>query len=107
MADGWVFGYEDVQGLDAQLHVDVNYAQRPAFFGISTLSSALLGERRARDIPVVDRSEIVGGKLSALVSREKARDLFDVRVIAGMPDIDWNCRFEKRCGVGFRQRVYA
>ena len=85
----WVFGYDDVQGLDAQLHMDVNYAQRPAFFGISTLSSAQLGERRARDIPVVDRSEVVGGKLSALVSREKARDLFDARVIAGMPDIDW------------------
>ena len=85
----WVFGYEDMQGLEAQLHVDVNYAQRPALFGISTLSSASLGEHRARDIPVVDRSEVVGGKLSALVSRERARDLFDARVIAGMPDIDW------------------
>ena len=85
----WVFGYEDMQGLDAQLHIDVNYSQRPAFFGIGKLTSAPLGEHRARDIPVVDRSEVVGGKLSALVSRERARDLFDARVIADMPDVDW------------------
>lgn len=25
----WVFGYTDSLGLDAQLHIDVNYAQRP------------------------------------------------------------------------------
>ena len=85
----WVFGYEDMQGVEAQLHVDVNYAQRPPFFGIGTLSSASLGEHRAREIPVVDKSEVVGGKLSALVSREKARDLFDARVIASTPDVDW------------------
>ncbi|MYH58276.1 MAG: nucleotidyl transferase AbiEii/AbiGii toxin family protein [Boseongicola sp. SB0675_bin_26] len=85
----WVFGYEDLQGVDAQLHVDVNYAQQPPFFGIDTLTSAPLGERRAREIPVVERSEVVGGKLSALLSREKARDLFDARTIAGMPDFDW------------------
>ena len=48
----WVFGYEDMQGLEAQLHVDVNYAQRPAFFGITTLTSAPLGEHRAREIPI-------------------------------------------------------
>ena len=86
----WVFGYEDMQGLDAQLHVDVNYAQRPAFFGTNRLSSASLGEHRARDIPVVDKSEVIGGKLKALVSREKARDLFDARVIVGMPNVDWS-----------------
>ena len=60
----WVFGYADIQGLDAQLHIDVSYAQRPPFFGTRTLSSAQLGDHRATDIPVVDRNEVVGGKLA-------------------------------------------
>ena len=85
----WVFGYADMQGLDAQLHIDVNYAQQPSFFGTRRLSSAPLGNHRARDVPVGDKSEVVGGKLAALVSRERARDLFDARVIADMPDLDW------------------
>ena len=85
----WIFGYEDMHGIDTQLHVDVNYFQRPPFFGINIISSAPLGDHRAREIPVVDKSEVVGGKLSALVSRQKARDLFDARVIIDMPDLDW------------------
>ena len=71
------------------LHIDVNYAQRPPFFGVGRLSSASLGDHRATDIPVVDKSEVVGGKLAALVSRERARDLFDARSIADMPGLDW------------------
>ena len=86
----WVFGYADIQGLDAQLHIDVNYAQRPPFFGITKLSSASLGDHRAREIPVVDKSEVIGGKLAAMVSREKARDLFDARTVVDMPDLDWS-----------------
>ncbi len=86
----WVFGYADIQGLDAQLHIDVNYAQRPPFFGITKLSSASLGEHRAREIPVVDKNEVIGGKLAAMVSREKARDLFDARIVVDMPDLDWS-----------------
>ena len=85
----WVFGYADMQGVDAQLHIDVNYAQRPPFFGISTLSSASLGNHRAKEIPVVDKGEVVGGKLAALVHRGRARDLFDARTVADMPDLDW------------------
>ena len=85
----WVFGYADMLGVDAQLHIDVNYAQQPPFFGTRTLSSAPLGDHRAREIPVVDKSEVVGGKLAALVSRDRARDLFDARTVAGMSDLDW------------------
>ena len=48
-SDRWVFGYEDMQGLEAQLHVDVIYARRPALFGISTLAPPLApGARAAR-----------------------------------------------------------
>ena len=85
----WVFGYADVHGNETPLHIDVNYAQRPPFFGVERLSSASLGDHRATDIPVVDKSEVVGGKLAALVSRERARDLFDARSIADMPGLDW------------------
>ena len=85
----WVFGYADVHGNETPLHIDVNYAQRPPFFGVGRLSSASLGDHRATDIPVVDKSEVVGGKLAALVSRERARDLFDARSIADMPGLDW------------------
>ena len=85
----WVFGYEDMHGGNAQLHLDVSYAQRPPFFGTQTLSSAPLGDHRATNIPVVDRNEVVGGKLAALVHRKRARDLFDARVISTMPDLDW------------------
>ena len=85
----WVFGYVDVDGNGTPLHIDVSYAQQPPFFGTRTLSSAPLGDHRATDIPVVDRNEVVGGKLAALVHRKRARDLFDARVIVDMPDLDW------------------
>jgi hypothetical protein len=48
---------------------------------------------------VVDRHEIVAGKLVALLSRRAARDLFDARRIFDIPDLDW--RWIKAAMLGF------
>ena len=52
------------------------------------MDSRSLGSWRATGIPVVDLHELAAGKLSALLSRRKARDLFDSRLILAMDDLD-------------------
>ena len=45
------------------------------------VDSIQLGRHRATAIPILDRYELVAGKLAALVTRTQARDLFDCRRI--------------------------
>ncbi len=50
--------------------------------------SVQFGEYRADDVPVLDIHEVIGGKLNALVTRVKGRDLFDANAIIDTPGLD-------------------
>ena len=76
----WWLRYTHPTGRGGTLEVDVNYMYRVPLWPVSTMDSHRLGSWRVRRIPVVDIHELVAGKLCALLSRNRARDLFDSRL---------------------------
>ena len=69
---------------------------RVPLWPVTVMASRSLGSWRATDIPVVDLHELAAGKLSALLARRKARDLFDSRLIFAMDGVDF-----ERLRIGF------
>ena len=84
----WSFRYASAFGSSARLELDLNFMYRVPLWPVVRMDSHLLGSWRATGIPVVDFHELAAGKLSALLSRHKARDLFDTRLILSMEDLD-------------------
>ena len=84
----WSLRYADVSGQSSRLDVDLNFMYRVPLWPVTTMNSRSLGSWRATDIPVADLHEVAAGKLSALLSRCKARDLFDSRSILAMDALD-------------------
>ena len=84
----WSLHYTSASGQSARLDVDVNFMYRVPLWPVTTMDSRSLGSWRATAILVVDLHELVAGKLSALLARRKARDLFDSRLIFSMDGLD-------------------
>ena len=83
----WLLRYEDASGQSARLEVDLNFMYRVPLWPVTVTDSRALGIWRATNIPLVDLHELAAGKLSALLSRRSARDLFDSRLILAMDDL--------------------
>jgi len=73
----WQLRYPSAGGQGGNLEVDVNFMFRIPLWPVKTMDSRLLGIWQAVGIQVVDVHELAAGKLSALMSRRQARDLFD------------------------------
>ncbi len=84
----WSIRYAGASGHSGRLDVDLNFMYRVPLWPVTTMDSRPLGSWRATGIPVVDLHELAAGKLSALLSRCKARDLFDSRLILAMDSLD-------------------
>ena len=85
----WSLQYSSASGHNARLDVDVNFMYRVPLWPATAMDSRSLGSWRATEIPVVDLHELVAGKLSALLARRKARDLFDSRLIFALDGLDF------------------
>lgn len=77
----WGLRYAHPGGRRGTLEVDVNYRYRVPLWPVSAMDSQRLGSWKVRSIPVVDIHELVAGKLCALFSRSRARDLYDSRLV--------------------------
>ena len=97
--------YASALGGSGAIEADINYMMREPLFGLERKDSVTLGGARARGIMVVDRHEIVAGKLVALLSRRAARDLFDARRIFDIPDLDWRWIKAAMLGLGAASRA--
>lgn len=86
----WIARHASALGGQGVLELDINYMMRQPLFGALRMDSAAIGERQARDVLVIDRHEIVAGKLVALIDRRAARDLFDARRILDIPGLNWS-----------------
>jgi len=84
----WVLRYDSAEGQSGNLELDVNFMFRVPLWPVEKLDSRPIGSWRAVDIPVMDVHELAAGKLAALVSRRKARDLFDAQNILQMGNLD-------------------
>ena len=85
----WIARHTSALGGPGALEVDINFMMRQPLFGMARMDSVRLGNAQATNVLVVDRHEIVAGKLVALLDRRAARDLFDARRIFAIPDLDW------------------
>lgn len=85
----WIARHASALGGQGALEVDMNFMMRQPLFGIVRMDSVLLGDMKATGVPVIDRHEIVAGKMVALLDRRAARDLFDARRIFAMEGLNW------------------
>ena len=85
----WALRYQSASGQSRNLEVDINFMYRVPLWPVTIMDSHSLGTWRATGIPVVDTHELAAGKLTALLSRRKARDLFDSHRIFHMNGLDF------------------
>ena len=73
----WRLSYLSFTGQPANLNIDFNFMYRQPLWEIQHANSHPFGDFQAMCIPILDMHELAAGKLSALLSRRQARDLFD------------------------------
>jgi len=83
----WRLGYQSITGQPGNLEVDINFMYRQPLYDMSIADSHPFGNFQAKKIPVLDLHELAAGKLTALLSRGQARDLYDCYQILSMHDI--------------------
>ena len=66
----------------------MNFMYRQLLWDVEVRDSHLLGSYSCKSIPVVDTHELAAGKLSALLSRKQARDLFDSHRILRLEELN-------------------
>ncbi len=84
----WSLRYAAASGQSGRIDVDINYMYRVPLWPVTMMDSRPLGSWRVFDIPVVDIHELAAGKLTALLDRRRARDLFDSCLLFSIDDLD-------------------
>ena len=84
----WSLRYPSAFGQSGRIDVDINYMFRVPMWPVKTLDSQPVGIWRATGIPMVDIHELAAGKLTALLARRKARDLFDSSLLFSVDELD-------------------
>jgi predicted nucleotidyltransferase component of viral defense system len=84
----WRLSYQSYTGQSGNLEVDLNFMFRQPLWNIQSADSHALGDFQARNIALPDVHELAAGKLTALLARGQARDLFDCHRIFTMKGID-------------------
>ena len=84
----WSLRYPTAAGQTGRIDVDVNYMYRVPLWPIRSADSHPVGSWQATDTPMLDIHELAAGKLAALLSRRRARDLFDCRQIFSLDALD-------------------
>ena len=84
----WSLRYTAASGQSGRIDVDINYMYRVPLWPVTMMDSRPLGSWRVSEIPVVDIHELAAGKLTALLDRRKARDLFDSCLIFSIDGLD-------------------
>lgn len=82
----WRLGYTSFTGLQQNIELDINYMHRAALMPVQVKDSFPLGMQSVSGVSVLDIHELAAGKLCALLSRCKPRDLFDAaRLLIEVP----------------------
>jgi predicted nucleotidyltransferase component of viral defense system len=77
----WKMSYKSELIQQGNIEIDLNFISRASLWPTRYLDSNQIGHYQAKEIPVLDYYDLIGGKLSALFSRHKSRDLFDAYTI--------------------------
>ena len=84
----WALRYPSAFVGNAMVAFDLNFMFRQSLWPTVSRDSQPLGPWQVTDFPLLDVHELAAGKLVALLGRDKARDLFDARLIWAMNDLD-------------------
>lgn len=84
----WRLGYLRAAGGTGTLELDLNFVLRVPLWPVVLRESRTLAGESAGSVPVLDRHELVAGKLAALFGRTAARDVFDAHGLLGRADLD-------------------
>ena len=84
----WSLRYQAASGQSGRIDVDINYMYRVPLWPVTAMDSRAVGSWRATGIPVVDKHELAAGKLAALLTRHRARDLFDSSLLFAIDGFD-------------------
>ena len=84
----WSLRYPTSAGQTGRIDVDVNYMYRVPLWPVRPADSRPVGSWQATNIPVRDIHELAAGKLAALLSRRRARDLFDCRQLLMLDNLE-------------------
>ncbi len=84
----WSLRYESAIGKGGDLEIDLNFMFRTPLWPIVAQDSRSVGSYKIQQIPVLDILEIAGGKLTALLARHAARDLFDTHQLLLQGNLD-------------------
>lgn len=84
----WTLRYPTSTGETGRIDVDINYMYRVPLWPIAVTDSRRVADWQATGVPVVDVHELAAGKLAALLARQRARDLFDSRLIFSIEALD-------------------
>jgi len=87
----WQLSYQSYTGQSGNLEVDMNFMFRQPLWDFHLVDSQRLGNFQLMGIPVQNIYELAAGKLSALLARGQARDLFDCHRILYVYNLkqDW------------------
>ena len=84
----WQLRYPSAGGQGGNLEVDVNFMFRIPLWPVKTMDSRPVGIWQVVGIQVMDIHELTAGKLSALLTRRQARDLFDCSSLFRLGGLD-------------------
>lgn len=84
----WQLRYSSAGGQGGNLEVDVNFMFRIPLWPVKNMNSRPVGIWQAVGIQIVDIHELAAGKISALLSRRQARDLFDCSNLFRLDGLD-------------------
>jgi len=83
-----IWRYSSALGHQGNIEIDLNFMYRIPLVKISKKSSVSIAGKELHGIPVLDLHELAAGKLSALIGRSAARDVFDARLLFQRLDLD-------------------
>lgn len=84
----WILGYGSSFGGGSHLELDINFMHRLPLWEVGPMDSRPLGGHKVKDVPILEKHELVAGKLVALFARQAARDLFDASRLLAEVSLD-------------------
>lgn len=76
--DSWVFFYQNTVGNSDNIKIEVNYSMRNHIFEPSIVEINILSLSKFMHVRTLNKFELFGSKIKALIERTAARDLYDV-----------------------------
>ena len=77
----WFLEYQSALGSRGNLELDLNFLLRVPLWPVAPRNSCLIGPYGATEVLVLDEHELAAAKLTALLARRAARDLFDAHLL--------------------------